>query len=218
MTLTEIWNLVQEYFSNPWYLGMGCALVVALFWFMLLLRRPPKAIRAFSDASGEVLISLQALTDLVRASCNQLEGISKPRIRLKTRRGVTSLRLHLRLESGARIREIREALKNHLKNTLQSNLGFENLGEITIVIDEYKTGPLDNMQAPAALPAATLAEPAPQIRPEPVKEEEKNHYSDLHTEPKVEDDLKAEDSLAESDDDDGSDPTPKEPATRSSSV
>ncbi len=159
MNLSDYWNALKDLAQDPLYFGLftgTLALAIALFLLIFFAaRRKPKAIRAFSDSSGEVLISLQALSELVRSSCDQLDGVTRPKIRLKVRKGTTSLRLHLRLESGSRIREIREALKTHLKMTLQDNLGFEKLGDITIVVDEYKPGPLDPFPtAPRALEPA----------------------------------------------------------------
>lgn len=136
---------------------LGAFVLLLLFWLLVRrLSRKPKQVKAFSDEVGSVYVTVHAITDLIRATCEHIPGISRPRINLRQKKGVTSLELRMRLESGSRIREIREAIRKHLRNTLETNLGFDHLGDITVVIDEYKPGPADSnvvIAAPAPAPA-----------------------------------------------------------------
>lgn len=173
-----------EYFADNPYLTFGVVAVGLILVLVLVVRmasRKPKMIKAFSDTSGAVYVSTHAVIDLVRATCEHIEGVSKPRVRLKDKRGVTHLDLHLRLESGSRIREIRDALRQHLKGTLQDNLGIENLGNITVIVSEYKAGPLDAISvhppAPAPEKAPEADEPPPE-EPEPDGSEEEDEEKD----------------------------------------
>lgn len=147
----ETWKqyYLQTFADNP-YLTLGVVAVGILLILILLIKiltRKPKVIKAFSDSSGAVYVSIHAITDMVRAVCDHVEGISRPRVKLKEKRGVTHLDLHLRLESGSRIREIRDGIRAHLHRTLKENLGIERLGNITVVISEYKSGAMDTIAA-----------------------------------------------------------------------
>ncbi len=160
--IEELQKYLNYFADNP-YLTLGivaAGLVLVLVLVLKMSTRKPKMIKAFSDTSGAVYVSTHAVIDLVRATCEHIEGISRPRVRLKDKRGVTHLDLHLRLESGSRIREIRDALRQHLKGTLQDNLGIENLGNITVIVSEYKAGPLDaiSVHPPAPPPEETKPE------------------------------------------------------------
>jgi len=142
----ELWKKYFQYFAENPYLTLGVAgigLFLVLILLLKIVNRKPRVIKAFSDSSGSVLVSIHAITDLIRATCQHIEGVSRPRIKVRVKRGVTSLELRLRMESGSRIREIRNAIRAHLKKTLETNLGFDHLGKITVVIDEYKAGPYD---------------------------------------------------------------------------
>ena len=161
-----------DFLSEPWNLAVAAVALAVLIYLWVRLRGGPKVIQAFSDDAGTVYISVQALTDLVRATCGQIEGVSRPRIQLNVNRGVTGLHLRIRLESGARIRDIRDRLKHQLKRTLQTNLGFEQLGDIVIVVDEYKPGPLDSFLPPEeddGSPDQDDALPPPSPEPVPIK-------------------------------------------------
>jgi uncharacterized alkaline shock family protein YloU len=166
---------LQFFADNP-YLTFGVVavgLVLVLILVIKMASRKPKMIMAFSDVSGSVYVSVNAVTDLVRATCEHIDGISKPRVRLREKRGVTHIDLHLRLESGSRIREIRDALREHLKHTLQYNLGIENLGNITVVISEYKAGPLDAISVQQDRQAAIDSrDPEPAVETDTENEEE----------------------------------------------
>ena len=171
----EDWKqYLPEYFANNPNLTLGVVAIGLLLLLLLLwkiLTRKPKVIKAFSDSSGAVYVSTHAIRDMVRAVCDHEEGISRPRVKLKDKRGVTHLDLHLRLESGSRIREIREGIREHLHRTLKENLGIEKLGAITVFISEYNSGAMDAIAAQEIRTPKEQADPVPED-PEPVEPEE----------------------------------------------
>lgn len=181
--LNSYWEkLVACYESDP-YIVLGAAILALLLLLWLVrkvTRRKPKRVKAFSDNTGSVYVSIHAITDLIRATCEHIDGISKPRVHLRQKKGVTHLELRLRLESGSRIREIRNAIRDHLKQTLETNLGFDHLGSITVVIDEYKPGPLD-AAAVTSVRRDPPADPLPD--PEPRAEDETHDTPEDHEDP-----------------------------------
>lgn len=194
----ENWKqYLPEYFANNSNLTLGVVAVGLLLVLILLwkiLTRKPKVIKAFSDTSGAVYVSTHAITDMVRAVCDHVEGISRPRVKLKEKRGVTHLDLHLRLESGSRIREIRDGIREHLHRTLKDNLGIERLGNITVFISEYKSGAMDTIAAQEMRTQKEEVYPYPED-PEPQEPEKEKPVTaaDLLEEKELTEDAEKED-------------------------
>lgn len=157
----------------PWLYIVGLELILLLLLGFMIARlfRPPHELVAFSDGNGKVCITLNALLDIVRATCAHLPGVSRPRIRLRRHGRRTDLDIRLRLAGGARVQEVRDSLRANLNRILTENLGFDNLGQITIIVEEFRVDPADARLAPSLAPFqyTSLGEsstaPIPRINP-----------------------------------------------------
>ena len=154
MTLEELSNLLER-LSQPEFLFIGgaslvCALVLALF-----LRRQPKKVIAYTTDSGRVTVSRHAIVELVQTSCEQLEDVSKPQVRIHSKGSTTHFEIRIKL-LGGRLRSIEQTLQGHLRNALTENLGIENLGRINIVATGFKSGRIDS-NIPADVETVELA-------------------------------------------------------------
>ena len=126
------------------FLYVGGAILVFAFLLVLLVRRQPKNVVAYTTENGRVMVSRHAIIGLVQTSCEQLENVSKPLVKIKGKGQATHLEVRIVLLSGGRLREIEQTLQSHLREALTENLGIESLGHINIVATGFKSGPIDS--------------------------------------------------------------------------
>lgn len=122
--------------ENAYLLGALLLLLVVLF---LLLKRQPKNIVAYKTENGDVTISRSAVVELVRTSCQQISQVSKPRLKVFTKKGLTHFTIRIQLTSGSRLKDVEETLQNHLRESLSKNLGIEKLGTVNIIVTSFKS-------------------------------------------------------------------------------
>ncbi len=129
--LCQIFNL-----ENVYLWGTLLFLLAILF---LLLKRQPKDIVAYKTENGDVIISRSAIVELVRTSCQQISQISKPKLKVFTRRGLTHFTIRIQLTSGGRLKDVENTLQSHLRESLSQNLGIEKLGTVNIIVTGFKS-------------------------------------------------------------------------------
>lgn len=115
------------------------ALLFLLVILILLRRRQPQNIVAYKTENGNVTINRSAVVELVRTSCEQMNHVSKPKLTVFTRRGLTHFNIRLQLTSGGNLKDVEETLQNHLRESLSKNLGIETLGNINIFVTSFKS-------------------------------------------------------------------------------
>jgi len=133
-----------EHLSQPEFLYIGAAVVALLFILILLIRRQPKNVVAYVTDNGRVMVSRSAIVELVQTSCEQLQDVFKPQVRIYSKGSTTHFEVRIKLQSGGRLRIIEETLQGHLRKALTENLGIENLGRINIVATGFKSGRIDS--------------------------------------------------------------------------
>ena len=134
--------------SNYYLWGV---LLFLLMVFILLRRRQPKNIIAYKTDNGNVTISRSAVVELVRTSCRQISQISKPRLKIYTRRGLTHVTIRIQLTNSGRLKDVEEILQSHLRESLSQNLGIENLGDINVVVTSFKSGKVRSTNSTSAI-------------------------------------------------------------------
>ncbi|MEM8867532.1 MAG: hypothetical protein AAGC73_04625, partial [Verrucomicrobiota bacterium] len=103
-------------------------------------KRQPRNVVAYRTDDGSVLVSRSAIVELVQTSCEQLDDVSKPSVKIQVKGAVTHFQVRLKLLSGGRMRDVQQTLQQHLRNTLSENLGIESLGRIDIIATGFKSG------------------------------------------------------------------------------
>ncbi len=152
MTFSEMIEVVQG-LPQPEFLYMCLATLTLLFILMLLVGRQPKNVVAYTTESGRVMVSRSAIVELVQTSCEQLQDVSKPQVKIKVKGNTTHFEIRIKLLSGGRLRRIEETLQSHLRKALTENLGIESLGRINIVATGFKSGRIEsNLPAKNSLP------------------------------------------------------------------
>ena len=139
MNWTEITETLSH-LSEPTYLYAGAAVLALALFLILLVRRQPKKIVAYRTENGRVMVCRSAIVELIRTSCEQLDDVAKPSVKIKVKGKTTHFDVRIQLMSGGRLRDIEETLQKHLRQNLTENLGIENLGQINIVATGFKSG------------------------------------------------------------------------------
>ena len=132
-----------EHFTQLEYLYTCAAALVLAFLLILLVRRQPKNVVAYSTENGQVMVSRSAIIELVQTSCEQIDEISKPQVRINTKGKKTGFEVKVKLASGGHLRSIEETLQTHLRRALTENLGIEGLGRINIIATGFKSGKVE---------------------------------------------------------------------------
>ena len=139
MNWTEIIEMLSH-LTEPTYLYAGGATLALALFLILLVRRQPKKIVAYRTENGRVMVCRSAIVELIRTSCEQLDDVAKPSVKIKVKGKTTHFDVRIQLMSGGRLRDIEQTLQTHLRQNLTENLGIENLGQINIVATGFKSG------------------------------------------------------------------------------
>jgi hypothetical protein len=142
-SLAALIETLQGLASEPLYLYMAAGVILLVAILILFLRRQPQKVVAYSTENGRVMVSRSAIVELVQTSCQQLQDVSKPRVKLVVKRNVTNLDVEIKLLSGGRLRAIEDTLQTHLRLALSENLGIESLGYINIIATGFKSGRIE---------------------------------------------------------------------------
>ena len=141
-TFSKAYEAIQQ-LPQPEILYLCGAVLVLLVILMLLVRRQPKNVVAYTTENGRVMVSRHAIIELVQTSCEQMQDVSKPQVKIKVKGRTTHFEVRIKLLSGGRLRQIEQTLQSHLRQALTENLGIESLGRINIVATGFKSGRLE---------------------------------------------------------------------------
>ena len=110
--------------------------LILLLWAIRKLRND--LVSVFHDEEGGVQITTQALQELVKKSCLDIEGIDAPTTKIKSNRGTIRLHVRLSLNPEGDIKQIRTLLRNKIEKIMVENLNFSNFGGVDIVIKGFQ--------------------------------------------------------------------------------
>lgn len=166
------WNEISDALQNlspVQHLYIGAAVIVLVCLLILLLRRQPKQIVAYVTENGRVMVSRSAIVELVRTTCEQLQVVSKPHVKMRIKGKTSHFNIAIKLKNSGQLRQVEQALQAHLRQALTENLGIEHLGKINIIATGFKSGRLE-LSSPVSAPLlASTAKPS-----EPVVDEEQD--------------------------------------------
>jgi hypothetical protein len=160
MKWTEIIEQLSH-LSDPTYLYAGGVTLALILLLMLLTRRQPQKITAYRTKNGRVMVCRSAIVELIRTSCEQLNDVAKPSVKIRVKGKTTHFDVRIQLMSGGRLRDIEATLQTHLRQNLAENLGIENLGQINILATGFKSGriqvssPISTKEKTTTTPEAT---------------------------------------------------------------
>ena len=120
---SKIWELTfVEAIREPFYHAVTALLFFLLLLLYLLRKFRRELILAFSDEEGAVQITPNALHELVRKSCENLDAVHSPTTKIVHLRGKLRLHVRLRVEADCNIKETRSALRERVEHVLVGNL------------------------------------------------------------------------------------------------
>jgi len=143
MTYSELSEALRL-LAQPEFLYLGGTILLLACLLVLLVRRQPKNVVAYTTENGRVMVSRHAIIELVQTSCEQLQDVSKPQVKIEVKGQTTHFEVRIKLLSGGRLRQIEQTLQSHLRKALTENLGIESLGRINIVATGFKSGRIDS--------------------------------------------------------------------------
>jgi hypothetical protein len=132
-----------QYLAEPQYCYMAAATLVLLFVLILLRRRQPKHIVAYSTKDGRVLVTRSAIVELVKTTCDQLQAVHKPLVKMNLKGKKTNFDISVKLKNSGQLRQVEKALQLHLREALTENFGIEQLGQINIIATGFKSGRIE---------------------------------------------------------------------------
>jgi hypothetical protein len=127
------------------YGGAIIAIALILLFLRFFRNCQPKKVTAYSTAGGHVIVNRAAIIDLVQSTCSQIDDVSKPRVRIRIKKGTPHFEVQIKLSSGGRLRDIEQSLQEHLREALSQNLGIEKLGKIDVIATGFKPSPPSKM-------------------------------------------------------------------------
>lgn len=135
----RIWEMTfEEAMGEPIYLGCLALLIFLLLLVFLKRKLRRELIPAFSDAEGDVQITPNALHELVRKSCENLEQIHNPTTKIVRNQGKIRLTVRLQVEADCKIKEVRSSLRQRVEQVLVANLGLKNFGGVDVIVKGFK--------------------------------------------------------------------------------
>jgi hypothetical protein len=136
---SEIWELtLSEAIREPFYQAASALLFFVLLLLYLLRKFRRELILAFSDEEGAVQITPNALHELVRKSCEDLDAVHSPTTKIVHLRGKLRLHVRLRVDADCNIKETRSALRERVELVLVGNLGLKNFGGVDVVVKGFR--------------------------------------------------------------------------------
>jgi len=136
---SEIWELTfSEAIREPFYQAVSALLFFVLLLLYLLRKFRRELILAFSDEEGAVQITPNALHELVRKSCENLDAVHSPTTKIVHLRGKLRLHIRLRVDADCNIKETRSALRERVEQVLVGNLGLKNFGGVDVVVKGFR--------------------------------------------------------------------------------
>ena len=90
MNFSELTDALQQV-TRPELLYVGGAILMLAIILVLLIRRQPKNIVAYTTENGSVMVSRHAIIELVQTSCEQLEDVSKPLVKIKVKGQISDM-------------------------------------------------------------------------------------------------------------------------------
>jgi len=177
--INGIQNADFSYLAQREYLILA-AIAGALILLLIIKRSlPRRRIRAFKGETGYVEISRHALLELVHSACEQMPEVRKPSIKIRAKRKL-NLSVRIRVDGSVHLRDTASFLQNHLKDSLENNLGVEKLGRIEVLVTGIRAGVRPKVKGPevdlnpapkGAVGSSTLNPPALKADPAAPKAE-----------------------------------------------
>lgn len=118
-------------------LGLILIGFITLIWFLLKITKK-NTFLAYKTENGSVLVSKNAISDLIRQICHNNHGLSLIKAKLKKKKQLIDLRIYIRIESGGQLKAIEQSLQTSIRDALEETFGIESIGRINLIASSIK--------------------------------------------------------------------------------
>ena len=124
------------------YLLTAAVLVVLILAAGLRYQGRSRSIRVFDASGGSVLISTQALEDLVTSTCLLVEEVRSAKARLIRNGEKVNVEVRLHLNNHANLKDTLVTVQSFIRESVQRNLGMRNLATIDLKVNQLSGPPV----------------------------------------------------------------------------
>tara|TARA_A100001015_G_scaffold314564_1_gene424286 strand:- start:4246 stop:4716 length:471 start_codon:yes stop_codon:yes gene_type:complete len=118
-------------------LGLILIGFITLIWFLLKITKK-NTFLAYKTENGSVLVSKNAISDLIRQICHNNHGLSLIKAKLKKKKKLIDLQIYIRIESGGQLKAIEQSLQTSIRDALEETFGIESIGRINLIASSIK--------------------------------------------------------------------------------
>lgn len=118
-------------------LGLILIGFITLIWFLLKITKK-NTFLAYTTENGSVLVSKNAISDLIRQICHNNHGLSLIKAKLKKKKQLIDLQIYIRIESGGQLKAIEQSLQTSIRDALEETFGIESIGRINLIASSIK--------------------------------------------------------------------------------
>jgi hypothetical protein len=119
------------FFQSP-EVPLALFAIAVLAAAVFLFTRQPDRITAFSNETGDVLVSRRAIHNVIEQCCEGLKEVGSARVTVSWKEGSLHTLVRLRIHADARLENTSGYLQQQIRGMLKENLGLENIGRIDI--------------------------------------------------------------------------------------
>lgn len=134
------------YICDGWYPAMGVGgimvLLATLYLVTLVPYCPKVRFITFDSSNGSVSISINAVRDYIRKLGEEFGAVVNIEPKIRAEKKLISIDLDVKLQTGARIPELSQALQDRVRDGLRDNLGITDIRDIKVRIQEIVGTPL----------------------------------------------------------------------------
>jgi len=132
------WSYQEAIYSyHYWYAFLFFLLLLLLFWALGKIKRD--LLPVFKDDDGLVRITPHALHELVKKTCEDMEGIFNPTTTINKKGNAIRLDVQLRIQTDCNVQETRLELKKRLEDVMVKKLNFDNFEGVDILIKGFQS-------------------------------------------------------------------------------
>jgi uncharacterized alkaline shock family protein YloU len=118
-------------------LGLILIGFITLIWFLLKITKK-NTFLAYKTENGSVLVSKNAISDLIRQICHNNHGLSLIKAKLKKKKQLIDIQIYIRIESGRQLKAIEQNLQSSIRDALEETFGIESIGRINLIASSIK--------------------------------------------------------------------------------
>ncbi len=170
-----------EWYTFEWFMriiaGICFALlldIILLFFLVLEVRQPRKAIRVEKAAGGEVLISITSIADRMKHEVGQLPNVLRTKPKVSGKRKGIEVKLDVEAEAGVNVPEKAEQIVQVARRVVEEDMGLKlaRPPRVNLRVAPYSKGYTPPKTSPAAPEVVPAVEPEDWSPVEPAEAEE----------------------------------------------